>query len=666
MLPEEKQLIDLIESGNVDIKTAFSELVNVGWWKYGFDEFDSILMPDENVESLFRYEFMIPDDEDILYVRDTSFWSSKNQGLVITDKGFHCLPDNDYPENKFAFSWAFLTEVKYQNHTLYFYEGESKPSYSIGMNFFIKNADAYEQSIGSFLAEFFTKIAGYAANPIDVIYDEYNALLETKGEDEAVEYAINKVKSDSYAIFLYPTIVENLIHKENWEDAIFYCNEGLKVSDEDSYLGVKLRYLHGDICYYMEHYDISRCDYFKAFMNVDSEWTWGEENAEELIKHNFSLADDFFTLEILNLPYKDRKLIMPVTNFYKLDTINSFIMLDVDKCNDIDINFPTGHPIANYLYVGHPYIPNKYIPFETYQLELVEDKVREFCYLAQCLGATEISIECLNSTNSDKFQQSKGNIDASGGNVIFSGEFESNQKTNNRLIHELSKSISLHQSFEPEKSPYLPDGMVWYANEPSWQRLYSQRINGGLISHEERIETKKSQMIDARELSKLKAEITTFYADAKIQFTNDEKEKFTEQENALLAIKVKFARLKDLEENTQIDTISTANIILSGGEVEYYNELKACLDDFGTISERERRLLDKIRKLNGISSERANEIEESLRQKELSPEEQEYLNEYKEIIADGDISDRERRFLNKLKIMNGISDERAHELENLA
>ena len=49
----------------------------------------------------------------------------------------------------------------------------------------------------------------------------------------------------------------------------------------------------------------------------------------------------------------------------------------------------------------------------------------------------------------------------------------------------------------------------------------------------------------------------------------------------------------------------------------------------------------------------------------LTPEEQEYLTEYKEIIAEGEVSEREQRFLDKLRKANGISEERAAEIENL-
>lgn len=49
----------------------------------------------------FRSGFGIDIDEELLWARDTSFWDSKNQGMVITDRGFYFVPDNDDRDNDF-------------------------------------------------------------------------------------------------------------------------------------------------------------------------------------------------------------------------------------------------------------------------------------------------------------------------------------------------------------------------------------------------------------------------------------------------------------------------------------------------------------------------------------------------------------------------------------
>lgn len=99
-------------------------------------------------------------------------------------------------------------------------------------------------------------------------------------------------------------------------------------------------------------------------------------------------------------------------------------------------------------------------------------------------------------------------------------------------------------------------------------------------------------------------------------------------------------------------------------EKEYLDLLKESLID-GEISDRERRMLEKIRISLGISEKRANELEANLNTSSLSNDEQEYIDSYKEANVDGSISDKERRLLEKLRVMYGISPERAKQLENM-
>lgn len=101
----------------------------------------------------------------------------------------------------------------------------------------------------------------------------------------------------------------------------------------------------------------------------------------------------------------------------------------------------------------------------------------------------------------------------------------------------------------------------------------------------------------------------------------------------------------------------------SNAEQEYIEEIKACYSDDRIISDRERRLLDKLRKNLGISEERAAQLESQVQNPELSDNEKEFLAELRECLTDGVISDKERRLLNKLRDSLGISESRASELE---
>ena len=100
-------------------------------------------------------------------------------------------------------------------------------------------------------------------------------------------------------------------------------------------------------------------------------------------------------------------------------------------------------------------------------------------------------------------------------------------------------------------------------------------------------------------------------------------------------------------------------------ESEYLTELKACLKEDGEISSKERRLLNRLRERLGITEERAEVLEASLLEPELTEEEQEYLDEYKACIEEGELSSKEIRLLNRLRMSLGITEERAKELESI-
>ena len=653
------------EPYNNVIRLFYDKVISGPWKSIGCNDIDSVLLPNDTQKSTVRTYYNIPVDEEILFIRDTSFWNNNDQGLVLTNKAIYVICDNEKPEETIHLPWSDITEVTYKELNLLFWDGTNQPI-RVAMYYFVKTDDNKKTILGSYLAKLFTEIAKMTINPIDIIESEYNELKNTIGEDVAFDYAKEKVNTDPNATFLYVHIACYLFGKKEWEDLLYYCNEGISKMDIDSWNEIRLRDLRAEAYKNLGNYSDARRDFFNTFIKAPDDMKWGDTRAKDIACSSFNEVNEILSEHILELPYKDRKVIMPVSTFQCLDNIKSFTMIGIETASPIE--YPLGHPIANQLYVGHPYIPNKYIPFDTYQLELVEDKVREFCYMAQCLGATEISIECINSNNNDLSQNLKKDININAGNFLIGANSEIQNSNSMRMINELSRSISLHQTYEPHKEPYLPQDLVWYSSEPSWQRLYSQRMNGGLLSHEERIETKKSQMVNSNELSKLNIDISYFYADLNLNMTKEEEDKYKQQENAILAIKVKFAGLKNIQSNVSCPENSSLNnkekSNFSVTELEYLKELKECLSDDYSISDRERHLLDTIRKLNGISEERALELEKFI-SPQLTEKEKEYLNEYRDVISNGEISPRDKRFLEKLKEFNGITDERAREIEQM-
>lgn len=110
--------------------------------------------------------------------------------------------------------------------------------------------------------------------------------------------------------------------------------------------------------------------------------------------------------------------------------------------------------------------------------------------------------------------------------------------------------------------------------------------------------------------------------------------------------------------------LSPRNSSITKDEFEYLEIFKEYVAD-GDISERDRKMLEMLRVRCGISEERARELELSYFEPQLTQNEQEYLEMYKEYAADGEISERDRKMLNRMLDKMGISEERAKEIEKL-
>lgn len=235
-----------------------------------------------------------------------------------------------------------------------------------------------------------------------------------------------------------------------------------------------------------------------------------------------------------NEEYRIRKMFIPIE---KIGDISGGKVPEIMIEDLPDLTLPIGHPIPYEVYVGHPLDKSVYYPVSSYQVELLKDKIHEFCYLVQCLGATELTIETYNASFSSKENNSRTDASAELGSFA-KGNYHNDSKS--KLYEEISNSMSVHQQFTPNKEAFIPEGLLWFKHEISWQRMASQRMIGGLTFHEERMETKKVQMLENRELTQVKAQIKALFVKADFNYDSEEESKFEQHENEILSIKVKF------------------------------------------------------------------------------------------------------------------------------
>ena len=344
------------------------------------------------------------------------------------------------------------------------------------------------------------------------------------------------------------------------------------------------------------------------------------------------------------------------------------------------LTFPNGHPMANTLYIPHPLHPTQYLPMEQAEQKLFMDKVREFCYIAQCLGAKKIEFFTASGQKLSTHATSNNSFDASGNFKMheMSGNYSHGRSRDYSSID--GNEINMNQTFEPKSAPYCPDDVEWYHKEKGWKDLVRQRLNGDLTHYDFYISSQETTNINESEEKAISIAYNNILMNLKANYKNTQKTSIARSQHKTWRISVDFASKAEISSNaTKINSSSkqltseekkmtseTQNdyVALTSEEQEYLTEYKECIVDGGVISDKERRLLSRLAKSLGISDARIQELEALASISVITEEEQEYLNEYKACLADnGNISEKEQRLLSKLAKSLGISDERVKELQ---
>jgi len=438
--------------------------------------------------------------------------------------------------------------------------------------------------------------------------------------------------------------------------------------------------------------DKDKDDYLNAYLNSTN-------NMEHL---RFEEYRDENNWNDPTLSEEDRKLMIDLLESEKFTSINYanrqlvFVGRDDDHiagCYDYsnninwvftlnyvpsDIKFPVGHPQANTLYIAHPVNKEIYIPFEGSAYNFFIDKVHELCHLLQCLGATEISFKSIKGRETTIEVNGKWGIGGEVGVAKYgkvNGQYSQSNSSNS--YQSKSSEMGLVMTANPKEYPSCPNDLKWLETETQWKNLVRQRLSGNLLSFNQTISTKSVSNISNSQKIEIKGAFENFMTCVSANYESETDSTFKETEETEWEITAKFKPLEDYDnvdekkittQQTEELTEESANFdtaILTDDEQSYAEEVKFCLED-GTIGDKERRFLERMRTKLRISPERAAEIEESLQKPQLTEEEQEYLDAVKDEIVDGTIPESSRRLLNRLRRSMDISEKRAEEIEKYA
>lgn len=149
---------------------------------------------------------------------------------------------------------------------------------------------------------------------------------------------------------------------------------------------------------------------------------------------------------------------------------NGLLVLPVGSTTAKLLSFPPGHPRDGVLYIGHPALPNVYYTLADFHRVTFEHKFCEAINLLMSLGATSIRVEHVNGWSRDFSSRISVPLGEAESNV--SAEASSSSNSGSRLLFEARLSGTV--------TPSIPDDLVWYEHEPTWQSIAKGRINYGL------------------------------------------------------------------------------------------------------------------------------------------------------------------------------------------
>ena len=551
--------------------------------------------------------------------------------------------------------WWEITKVSYENEHFMFFNSEGKNFKSINVGIFFPKGISI--STGVDISEGLTSVASIA-NPLQ--------LAQENKYSEAIE-AVNYYITIDSSIELY--VIRAFIHYDR----------AIKSNDNENLLQEALTEIEKTIDHCKNHKECwelhkykghilelmgkttnSRNAYMKSLAEAPEEQKYELQNRiTKLEKANTDLWNNY----VLKVPYKERKYIMLVEDSKikncAVSGITIFNSSNVPNC----INFYENMPLNNELYVGHPYNPSVYIPYNQAEDILFQDKIQEFCYILQQLGAEEITITSLKGRKVNEINNKKEELEVAANAGRFgNASLNIDSSTSNLMDRTSHEQYDVKYVYDPIDMPKVPSETIWYQNQPKWQRLAQSRIDGNTLEWTECISSKLTFFTSSSEKEDIKAKLKVLMANIEGRSYEEEEKQLKEETETIWRVSVKFRSKKLLQEKSQ--SRNTISSTLTYKEKEFLNEVRFCIEDDGIIDNSEQIFLNKTREKLGLTEERAKELKESLLKPQFTENEKEYINALSELMIDGQIPESAQRIVERFRNhLYEIDEQRANEIE---
>jgi len=613
-----------------------------GWPSFGGKKVNA-------TDSLFKeaVDWKFSSREDVI-----GFFITNHSVLLLTSYAIYISEEESEDD---IIKWWEITKVSYENEHFMFFNSEGKNFKNINVRTFFPKEISI--STGVYFSEGLTSVASIAPNPLQLVQE--NKYSEAT---EAINYYITIDSSiELYVIrafICYDRAIksndnENLLQEAliEIEKTIDHCKDHKECWELHKY--------KGHILELMGKTTNSRNAYMKSLAEAPEEQKYELQNRiTKLEETNTDLWDNY----VLKVPYKERKYIMLVEDSKikncAVSGITIFNSSNVPNC----INFYDNMPLNNELYIGHPYNPSVYIPYNQAEDILFQDKIQEFCYILQQLGAEEITITSLKGRKVNEINNKKEELEVAANAGRFgNASLNIDSSTSNLMDRASHEQYDVKYVYDPINMPEMPSETIWYQNQPKWQRLVQSRIDGNTLEYTECISSKLKFFTSSSEKEDIKAKLKVLMANIEGRIYEEEEKQLREETETIWRVSVKFRSKKLLQKDTLPQPNSAT--ALTNNEDEFLNEVRFCLDNDGIIDSEEQVYLDKVSQKLGLPQTKAQELQNSLISPQITDNERKYIEAISELTIDGKIPSSSLRIVERYRKLYEVSSQRAEELE---
>lgn len=253
-----------------------------------------------------------------------------------------------------------------------------------------------------------------------------------------------------------------------------------------------------------------------------------------------------------------------------------------------DIEFPLGRPQPG-LYMAHPIKTEQYFPMKNAEETLFMEKVREFSWLVQCLGAREVSFHSNKGMSVSEGLGSSMNVEANVGikSVNVGGSYGNSSRYDGSRGYR--QQVECVQHFDPKKKAYCPDDLVWLDSDPAWKDLIKQRLNGNMLDYTYKISSSETCQMSSSEKDEVKANFEYMMVKVNGSYNSEKDNTFSSIQDTEWSIHVEFAPMSELKEDEHSNINNCNNMKTSfNGVPEFTADVALEMNGGRQITEAER------------------------------------------------------------------------------